>query len=108
LDIPRTVLDKVLDPELGLVITEGEKTADSLASLGIPVVCLFGVWNWSVKTDRNTPYEMQLLLPDFDHIPLRDRRVGVVFDSDLSSNRSVQLAAKRLATRLRERGAQVW
>src|SRR5919199_3695896 len=46
LDIPRPVLDKVLDPELGLVITEGEKTADSLASLGIPVVCLFGVWNW--------------------------------------------------------------
>jgi hypothetical protein len=108
LDVPRPVLDKVLDPKFGLVLTEGERKADSLASLGIPVVCLFGVWNWSCKTDKDTPYEMQLLLPDFDHIPLRDRRVGVVFDSDLSSNRSVQLAAKRLVQRLRERGAQVW
>src|ERR671933_2149782 len=28
LDVPRTVLDKVMDARLGLVITEGEKTGD--------------------------------------------------------------------------------
>jgi len=108
LDIPRTVLDKVLDPAQSLVITEGEKTADSMASIGIPVVTLFGVWNWSCKMDQNTPYEQQLLLRDFERIPLHSRNVAIVFDSDIHTNRNVQLAAERLAQRLRERGAQVW
>jgi hypothetical protein len=108
LDVPRTVLDKVMDVGLGLVITEGEKTGDSIASLGIPVVTLFGVWNWSYKTDLDTPYETQLLLPDFERIPLYGRPVAVVFDSDIHTNRNVQLAAGRLAQRLRERGARLW
>ena len=108
LDVPRTVLEKVLDKNQSLVITEGEKTADSLASLGVPVVTLFGVWNWSCRTDKGTPYEMQLLLPDFEQIPLHGRPVAIVFDGDIRTNRNVQLAAGRLAQRLRERGAHIW
>jgi hypothetical protein len=108
LDVPRTVLEKVLDPAQSSVITEGEKTADSMASLGIPVVTLFGVWNWSYKTEKGTLYEMQLLLSDFEQIPLYGRTVAIVFDNDIRTNQNVQLAAQRLAQRLRERGAQLW
>jgi hypothetical protein len=34
LDIPRTVQGKVLDPNYGLVVMEGERKGDALASLG--------------------------------------------------------------------------
>jgi hypothetical protein len=109
LDIPRTVLGKVLDPAVKvLAVTEGEKKADYLASLGVPVICLFGVWNWSHKTGRDTPYESQLLLPDFDRVPLRDKKVSILFDCDTATNGNIQLAAYRLAQKLRERGAVLW
>ncbi len=108
LDVPRTVLKKVLETNQPLAITEGEKKADHLASLGYAVVCLFGVWNWSSKTEEGTPYEMQLLLPDFDDIPLRNRNVSILFDCDLTINTNIQLAAFRLAQKLRERGALLW
>jgi len=108
LDVPKTVLDRVLNVEFALAIGEGEKKTDYLASLGYAVIGLFGVWNWSHKAGKDTPYETQLLLPDFDHIPLRDRLVSILFDCDLVSNPNIQLAAYRLAQKLRERGALLW
>jgi hypothetical protein len=108
LDIPRTVRSKILDRNYGLAVVEGERKGDALASLGIPVVVIFGVWNWSCKVDKDTPYETQLLLPDFESIPLHGRSVAVVFDADIHTNRSIQLAVSRFAHRLKERGAQLW
>jgi hypothetical protein len=105
LDVPRPVLDKVLERETLLVITEGEKKADYLASLGVAVVCLFGVWNWSHKMSKDTPYEKQVLLEDFDELPLRGREVALMFDCDTMTNTNIQLAAYRLANKLRGRGA---
>lgn len=105
LDVPRTVLDKVQDPGTLLVITEGEKKADYLASLGVAAVCLFGVWNWSHKMGKNTDYEKQVLIEDFDELPLRGREVTLMFDCDTMTNPNIQLAAYRLANKLRERGA---
>jgi hypothetical protein len=108
LDIPRTVQSKVMDPIYELVVVEGERKGDALASLDIPVVVVFGVWNWSCKAGKDTPYETQLLLPDFEFIPLHGRSVALVFDADIHTNRSIQLAVARCAHRLKERGAQLW
>lgn len=108
LDIPRTVRDKVMDAAAPLATTEGEKKADYLASRGIAAVCLFGVWNWSDKTGEGTPHEIQLLLADFDEIPLRGRPVSILFDCDTKINMNIQLAAYRFAHKLRERGAVLW
>ena len=108
LDIPRTVRSKVLDRNYELVVVEGERKGDALASLDIPVVVVFGVWNWSCKAGKDTPYETQLLLPDFESIPLHGRSVAIVFDADIHTNHSIQLAAARFAHRLKERGAQLW
>src|SRR5919112_368160 len=92
LDIPRAVHSKVLDANYGLVVVEGERKGDALASLDIPVVVVFGVWNWSCKEGKDTPYETQLLLPDFESIPLHGRQVAIIFDADLYTNSSIQLA----------------
>jgi|SRR5215207_4106074 len=108
LDVPHTILEKVLDEHQSLVIVEGEKKADALASLGLPVVALFGVWNWSYKVDLNTPYELQLLVKDFESIPLHGRSVSIIFDADIQTKHHVQLATGRLANKLRDRGAQLW
>ncbi len=108
LDVPRAVRNRVLDANYPLAATEGERKADYLASLGYAVICLVGVWNWSDKTYEDTPYESQLLLPDFDLIPLRGRKVSIAFDCDFAINKNVELAAYRLAQKLRERGAELW
>ena len=108
LDIPRAVQSKVLDSNYGLVVVEGERKGDALASLDIPVIVVFGVWNWSCKAGKDTPYETQLLLPDFESIPLHGRSVAVVFDADIHTNHSIQLAVTRFAHRLKERGAHLW
>ena len=108
LDVPRAVHSKVLDSNYGLVVVEGERKGDALASLDIPVIVVFGVWNWSCKEGKDTLYETQLLLPDFESIPLHGRSVAVVFDADIHTNHSIQLAVSRFAHRLKERGAQLW
>src|SRR5215211_5006662 len=108
LDIPRPVQSKVLDLNYGLVVVEGERKGDALASLGIPTVVVFGVWNWSCKIGKDTPYEAQLLIQDFERIPLHGRPITVAFDADIHNNQSIQLAAYRFAKRLMERGAQLW
>ena len=108
LDIPRAVRGKVLDRNYGLVVVEGERKGDALASLGIPTVVVFGVWNWSCKEGKDTPYETQLLLPDFESIPLHGRSVAIMFDADIHTNQSIQLAVTRFAHKLKERGAQLW
>src|SRR5215211_8118859 len=108
LDVPRAARDKVLDSNYELVVVEGERKGDALASLDIPVVVVFGVWNWSCKAGKDTPYETQLLLPDFESIPLHGRSVDIVFDANIHTNYNIQLAVTRFAHRLKERGAQLW
>jgi hypothetical protein len=76
--------------------------------LGLPVIVVFGVWNWSCKEGKDTSYEMQLLIQDFERIPLHGRQITVAFDADIHNNQSIQLAAYRFAKRLMERGAQLW
>ncbi len=46
-------------------------------------------------------------LPDLDAIAWRHRRVAIVFDSDITSKRSVRSARAALSTELARRGAWV-
>lgn len=96
LDVPPAVAHLVREPAAGLLITEGVKKADALASRGIPVVALTGVWNWRNKEGT---------LGDWEDIPLRGRHVSVCFDSDAPTNPQVRHAMIRLVDWLRSKGA---
>ncbi len=101
LDVPPACRDAVLDSRQDLLITEGWKKADAAASHGLACVALGGVWNWLGKTGEHTTG----LISDFGHIPLKGRKVAIVFDSDVATKREVRLARERLGYILRGLGA---
>jgi hypothetical protein len=95
--LPR-MLEEVRCGSRELWITEGIKKADALTSRGLPTIGLIGVWNWQI--DGN-------LLPCWEHVRLKGRRVYIVFDSDVMVKEGVQLALERLVRALENRGAEV-
>jgi hypothetical protein len=103
LDVHPFNLERVRNPHIELWITEGEKTADSLASRGECVISIPGVHNFAEKGSRGVEG-----LPCWDYVPLQGRTVNVVFDSDTLTNPSIQLALERLVTLLEGRGASVY
>ena len=98
LDVPKRSFPHLGDISVPLYFTEGERKADCLASLGLCVVGLCGVWGWR---SEGKP------LDDFDAINFVGRRVAVLFDSDIRSNRTVYQAAHVFAAFLQARGAKV-
>jgi hypothetical protein len=103
LDVHPLNLERVRDSGIELWVTEGEKTADSLASRGECVISIPGVHNFAEKGSRGVEG-----LPCWDYVPLQGRTVNVVFDSDTLTNPSIQLALERLVTLLEGRGASVY
>jgi putative DNA primase/helicase len=99
-------LPAVFDPTVRLLITEGEKKALAAAQAGFVVVALSGVWSWCKKGsgEGGKPKE---LIDDLLRVPLRDRPVCLVFDSDRAGNRDVLRAEFELAGALRAEGATV-
>ena len=79
LDVHPFAREKLGDPSVPLWITEGVKKADSLVSRGLCAIALLGVWNWRGTNDHGG----KALLPDWDYVALNDRRVYIVFDSDV-------------------------
>jgi hypothetical protein len=103
LDVHPFNLERARNPHVELWITEGEKTADSLASRGECVISIPGVHNFAEKGSRGVEG-----LPCWDYVPLQGRTVNVVFDSDTLTNPGIQLALKRLVALLKRRGASVY
>jgi hypothetical protein len=103
LDVHPFNLERAQNPHVELWVTEGEKTADSLASRGECVISIPGVHNFAVKDSKGVEG-----LPCWNHVPLNDRVVTVVYDSDAQTNASVQLALERLVALLENRGADVY
>jgi hypothetical protein len=95
LDVHPFNLERVRNPRVELWVTEGEKTADSLASRGECVISIPGVHNFAVKGSEGVEG-----LPCWTHVPLRGRTVTVVYDSDARTNAGVQLALTRLVALL--------
>ena len=60
-----------------LLITEGEKKADSLTAHGFPCVGLTGVWGWVDRRGEESAHIPELLEIN------RHRPISIVFDSDV-------------------------
>src|SRR2546426_4314557 len=103
LHVPFSARQKISDPSVPLVITEGQKKAEAAAQKGICAVALFGVNNWLSRVgDSSFP------IADFDSIALGGRRVVICFDSDAAQNAQVRRAERDLARFLSKRGALVF
>jgi putative DNA primase/helicase len=103
LDVPPVVRPLLGNPQLPLLITEGIKKGDALASKGACAVAVLGVWNWR---GRNADGGLTALA-DWEAIALNDRQVYVVFDSDVMTKPQVHAALARLKTFLEARQARV-
>lgn len=102
LDIPPGVRKFVEDPSETLWITEGLKKADSGATRGMAIIGLIGVWNWKGANASGGSVE----LADWDRIPIKGRKICIVYDSDVMRKPQVRQALRRLAAMLRRRGAK--
>src|SRR5215212_3954620 len=94
LSVPPRAVPMMRDAQKSLYITEGDKKADALASVGECCISLQGVQCWRV-------------LGDWEEVKLCGREVVIAFDADVMVNPSVQKALQGLAAFLRERGALV-
>src|SRR5215218_7495941 len=94
LSVPPRAVPMMRDVQRTLYITEGDKKADALASVGECCISLQGVECWRV-------------LEDWEEVKLYGREVVIAFDADVMVNPNVQKALRRLAAFLRERGALV-
>ena len=101
LDVHPSVQPLIGDPTVPLWITEGVKKGDALASQGACTIALQGVWGFK----GSNAHGGKVILPDWEYVALNSRVVHVVYDSDLSTNRSVDTALKALWTFLRSRQA---
>jgi hypothetical protein len=103
LDVHPLNLSRVQDPCVEFWVTEGEKTADSLACRGECVISIPGVHNFATKGSKGVEG-----LPCWEYVPLQGRVVTVVYDADAQTNPGVQLALERLVKLLGGRGADVY
>jgi P4 family phage/plasmid primase-like protien len=110
------------DRQLPLVITEGEFKTIALAlaaqhgrQSGTPRFLasgLSGVWNWRGTVAKTFDAEGHRIdvkgpIPDLERIVWDDRRVLILFDTDLEDNEQVRIARFMLTKELRSRAAQV-
>ena len=94
---------KLADPLLPLWVTEGARKADSAVSQGLCCLNVTGVWGWRGRNDQDG----LTALADWELIALKERKVYLAFDSDLSEKPEVNLALRRLKKFLEGRGAEV-
>lgn len=97
-------------PALPLLVTEGVKKGAALLSQGIPAVSLPGIDSGAKRNGpagidgrRSGPLE---LIPDLAGVPLKGRRVWVLFDASSKANPREPIAARRLAQLLSKTGAR--
>jgi putative DNA primase/helicase len=103
LDVHPNLRDVVGNPDNALYVTEGIKKGDALASKELAAITLAGVWNFTGKDAAGIRVDH----PDWSSIPLNDRFVYIVFDSDVMVNPKVYAAQTRLKKLLEGRGAIV-
>lgn len=101
---PKSWADIATDPAITICITEGEKKAyASQSMLGIPTIGLGGVTSFSIRKLNAQP-----LLPEFEAINLRGRKIYIAYDSDIAENVNVERAELVLAEALADKGANVY
>ncbi len=103
LDVHPFCRERIGDPAAPLFVTEGIKKGDALVSRGGCAVALIGVWNWRGTNERGG----KTALPEWELVALNNRKVYVVFDSDVMQKLEVYAALGRLKGFLESRGAEV-
>jgi hypothetical protein len=104
--IPVPVFPLLDDPAATLYVTEGEKKSLAATRAGIPCIAITGLWNW-----KQPGSGLDRLIPDFDRIVWRGRKVRIVPDNDwldLDRNgkqKNLKQAVFRLCRCLQLRGA---
>src|SRR5882724_3351242 len=102
LDVHPSVQPLVGNPKEPLWLTEGVRKGDSLASCGVCCIAFTGgVWGFKGSNE----FGGKVILPDWEHVALNDRKVIVVFDSDIYTKPNVQAALDALYRFLRDRQA---
>ena len=91
-------------PDVPLFITEGVRKADAAISQQLCCISILGVWNWR----GSNQYGGKTALADWEYIALNDRKVYIVFDSDVMEKPEVHNALARIAEFLRSRKANVY
>ena len=102
-DCPPVCQPQLSDPKVALFITEGQKKADALATLGACAIALTGVWNWK----QRNKYGGTVFTNDLDYIAWENRPVYLVFDSDVMTKQGVRQALTRFTDHLKRKGAVV-
>ena len=98
-------LDVLSDPSVDLIFTEGEKKALCTVQAGKACLGLSGVWCFRTEL----PDGRKVTLPDLSEcIAWEERKVIIIFDSDLAENEQVAKAEKMLARALFSLGADVY
>ena len=93
---PRIRLD-LQDPNIPLFITEGIKKADTLISHDQCAIDVLGTWAFRGTNKQGG----KAMLPDWEYIPINNREVYIVYDSDVSLKLSVHMALVRLGQALK-------
>jgi len=93
--------DIIGNPDVPVILTEGELKALKACHEGFPTIGLGGVYNW-----RSHKLGIEWL-PSLESVVWLRRNVYICFDSDFSTNVMVCMALKELADALQRRGAFV-
>jgi len=110
----------LIDTNLPIVITEGEKKTIALYHLAfhnrpsprfIPIG-VSGVWNWRGRVGKTTDAQgvrrdVKGVIGDFDRIAWSERIVYIIFDANVATDESVRAARQGLAKELTRRKAEV-
>jgi hypothetical protein len=115
---PGIPASRLADPKIPAFVTEGEKKCLALDELfrregaEALVVGLSGVWNFrgtvgKASGPNGERQDVKGVITDLDTIMWKGRTVVIVFDSNASTNPSVNAARRYLAWELKRRGAEV-
>lgn len=119
---PAVALAALDDAKLPLVVVEGEKkllamhrlallSSDNEKQKFLPVG-LSGVWNFrgTIGKTKNEGVTQPIkgVIPDFQFLNLKNRKVIVLFDANVRTNPDVNAARFQLAKVLKERGAKAY
>lgn len=106
--VPRLYFPPITDweminrnPDVDIVITEGEKKAIACTMQGLPCVGIGGVWSWQARKKGLR------LIPDMELIQFKGRNVRIIFDSDVMLKEDVQKALNALSAELEKLGAKI-
>lgn len=99
LDVHPSQHKRIKQPGEMRYVIEGAKKVDSGVSIDILAAGVSGVFNGQKDGE---------LIEDWDLLPLDGEKYSICFDSDITTNYLVQMAADRMARLLQARGAEVY